>query len=179
MILRIVVVVVAIVGIRYLVNTKKAGDAVNQEQQYTQKMSELTSRYQSIEQNVKDVNAKILAQPAKTPGSARELTQALSKAYDEKDKYLADLRALDVPKKYEEAHKTFVEWQKQEHETEGKLLEGYKAYYSGQKQIAGYIDSLLENSDKVSKAYKDKMDAITKSKQLDAFKAFLNQKTDK
>ncbi len=175
-IFKIVLVAIVVLGIRYAIGNKKSGENVTDEQAYSQKMGAFSERSNAIEKEVQDVNAKIASQPAKTPGSGKELLDTLTRAYQEKDKYLAELQAIDVPKKYEEAHTTFLAWQKQEHETEGKLIEGYKAYYEGKKEVAASIDSLLESSTKVSKAYESKLADIAKKNGFDSIQKFLNQK---
>ena len=176
LIVRVVVLALIIGGVRYAISSKKSGNDLTEEQQYSQKMSELSERNNAIEKEVQDANAKAVSQPAKTPGSGKELLDTLTKAYQEKDKYLADLQAIDVPKKYEEAHSTFLAWQKQEHETEGKLIDGYKAYNEGKKEVAATIDLLVESSTKVSKAYESKLADIAKKNGFDSIQKFLSQK---
>ena len=176
LIFKIVIVAVIVMGIRYMIGHKKSDVNLTDEQAYSQKMSELSERNNAIEKEVQDANAKAVSQPARTPGSGKELLVTLTKAYQEKDKYLADLQAIDVPKKYEEAHSTFLAWQKQEHETEGKLIDGYKAYNEGKKEVAATIDSLVESSTKVSKAYESKLADIAKKNGFDSIQKFLSQK---
>lgn len=139
-------------------------------------MDDLSRRYQAIEKVGEQANNKAANQPAKTPGSAKELLDALTKVHQDKDKYLADLQALDVPKKYEEAHATFLAWKKQEQETEGKLIEGYKAFNAGKKDIADKIDAMVQTSDRISKEYQDKLSGIAKKNGFESVEKFFGQK---
>lgn len=176
LIFRLVLIAMLIAGFKYACNSRKSSDPVAAEHEYTQKMTELTARKEAIEKEVADANAKAAMQPAKTPGSANEMLDALSKAYKEKDQYLAELQSIDVPKKFEEAHSTFLSYQKQEHETEAKLIDGYKAYNAGKKELAASIDSLVQSSEKISKSYEDKLDAIAKKNGFSSIQNFFSQK---
>lgn len=175
-IFRFVAIVILIAGFKYACNSKKSTDSATAEHEYTQKMTELTARKEAIEKEVADANAKAAMQPAKTPGSANEMLDALNKAYKEKDQYLAELQNLDVPKKFEEAHSTFLSYQKQEHETEAKLIDGYKAYNAGKKEVAATIDALVQSSEKISKAYEDKLNAIAKKNGFSSIQSYFSQR---
>ncbi len=179
LIIRVLILALVIGGVRYAMSSKKSNSNASEEQTYSQKMAELSERSDAIEKEANDANAKAATQPAKTPGSANELLDALNRAYQKKDKYIADLQTMDVPKKYEEAHATFLAWQKQEHETEAKLIEGYKAYNAGKKEVGASIDSMLESSERVSKAYQAKLADIAKKNGFDSIQGFFEQKLKK
>lgn len=175
MIYRIVAIVIIIAGFKFAWNSRQKTDGVSEEQAYHQKMSDLATRYDLIEREGVAANEKAESQPAKTPGSAAELLNALGKIHRDKDKYLADLQALDVPKKYQEAHETFLAWKKQEQETEAKLIEGYVAFNQGKKDVANKIDSMIEASDRISKEYEQKLSTIAKQNGFDSFQKYFTQ----
>jgi hypothetical protein len=175
---RTVAIVLIVAGFKFAWNSKRSGSDLTVEQEYHQKMAELASRYEAIEKKGGAANEKAAKQPVKTAGTATELLNTLSKVHGEKDQYLADLKALDVPKKYEEAHATFLAWKKQEQETEGKLIEGYKAFSTGKRDIANKIDSMIQTSDRISKEYEDKLSGIAKKNGFDSIQKFFTQKND-
>lgn len=174
MIFRTVALVLIIAGFRFAINSKRPNSNLTLEQEYHQKMALLSSRYDAIEKEGEDANAKAVSAPPKSPGSALELLDALSKIHKEKDQYLAELQALDVPKKFEEAHSTFLAWKKQEQEAEGKLIEGYKAFNAGKKDVADRIESMIQSSERISKEYEDKLSGIAKKNGFDSIQKFLH-----
>jgi predicted nucleic acid-binding Zn-ribbon protein len=176
MIYRIVAIVIIVAGFKFAWNSRKPSTNLTPEQEYTQKMTELSSRYEAIEKEGEAANDRAATQPAKTPGSAADLLNALSKVHQEKDQYLADLQSLNVPKKYEEAHATFLAWKKQEQETEGQLIEGYKQFSAGKKDVEAKIDSMIQAGDRLSKEYEDKLSSIAKKNGFDSFQKFLGQR---
>ena len=175
---RTVAIVLIVAGFKFAWNSKRSGSDLTVEQEYHQKMTELSNRYEAIEKEGQVANEKAAKQPVKTPATATELLTTLSKIHAEKDQYLADLQALDVPKKYEEAHATFLAWKKQEQETEGKLIEGYKAFNAGKRDVANKIESMIQTSDRISKEYEDKLSGIAKKNGFDSIQKFLSQKND-
>lgn len=176
---RTVAIVLMVAGIKlafFSPNPKKPGSNLSPEQAYTQKMSELSARYESLELEVQQANEKAASKTTKTPGSANELITALTNIHNKKNRYLADLQALEVPKKFEEAHKTLLEWRSEEQQVEEKLIKGYAAFSEGKKQVASTIESLLESSEKAGKAYEEKLNSIAKKNGFDSIKKFFGQK---
>ena len=175
-IFRTVAFVIIVAGFKFAIDTKRPGSNHTVEQEYHQKMAELSRRYEAIEKEGVAANTTAESRPPGTPGTAQELLAALNKVHQEKERYIADLNALNVPKKFEEAHTTFLAWKKQEQETERKLIDGYAAYNSGKKELASKIDEMLKSSEKVSQQYEEKLSSIAKKSGFDSIEKFFGQK---
>ena len=181
-VLRVVAIVIIIAGFKLAFRTpnpNKPGENLTPEQAYSQKMAELSARYDELEKEGQAANLKAESQPAKTKGSADEFLGTLVRIHNEKDKYLADLQAVDVPKKFEEAHKTFVEWRSQEQDSETKLLKGYADFANGKVQVKAQIDSLVNSSEKKSKEFQDQLATYAKKHGFDSIQGFFEQKSRK
>jgi hypothetical protein len=181
-ILRLVAIVIIIAGLKFAFRTpdpKQPGATLSPEQAYSQRMTELTDRYNELEKEGQDANLKASSQSKKSPGSADDFLRTLVRIHNDKDKYVADLQAVDVPKKFEEAHKTFLEWRTQEQVAEAELLKGYAAVAEGKTKMTKEIDALVESSEKKSKEYEDKLSEYAKQHGYDSIQGFFQQKLTK
>ena len=181
-ILRLVAIVIIVMGIKFAFRTPnpaEPGDNLTPEQAYSQKMAELSARYDELEKEGQDANLRAAGQGKKVPGSADELIRTLVRIHNDKDKYLADLQAVHAPEKFEEAHKTFVDWKAHEQDTEAKLLKGYAAVAEGKTQLTKEVEDLLKSSGEKSKEYEDNLTEYAKRHGFDSIQGFFQQKPTK
>lgn len=161
---RLVCIVIILAGFRLFWVRSKPADA-----EYLRQMQTLSSDFARLEES----GQRALAN--QSPGrSVDDLLLELTRVFEQKSDYIRSLQALNPPKKYEEFHRTLVEWRLKEHENEGQLLAGYREYSKARsKGTETTLESLTKANDEIGKKYEAMLTEIVKKNGSESIDKFL------
>ncbi|MBS1700604.1 MAG: hypothetical protein JST12_03005 [Armatimonadetes bacterium] len=165
------------VGLLIIAAGCKAGTQITDikqlnDEQYLQKMEQLSKQYEDIESKGQAEIQKI-----GQSGGADELLKAMRDLYDKKSQYVDSLKAIQPPDKFKEFQNLMVEWRTQEHDNEGQVLDGMAQYQKNQSaEIEARVNKLVSANEAIGKTYEAKLLEYAKKSGFQSIADFLSQK---